>query len=651
MAGAASRQTKMTIDLGGEQVDLERIRCIEELGRPYSIDIDIIATLGEVDILPHLGKPVHLESYDDDVFQRHFHGILASGRFIKESASGFHYSLKLVPWTYYLSQNKNYAIFQDKNVKTIISDIFKAAGISDYTPKFKKKYKARNYCVQYGESDFEFISRLMEEEGIYYYFEHLADKHMMILCDAPACHVAAEPKKLEYKSSSVTVFNTDSAERNAPDKYIQKWTERVNSDGRAKITMRDFDFEKADKPVEAVVEADAIHPNDNNEVFVYPGNYVTQKDGELLGAAMLDEFRANRQIFNGESQVSSLQCGRKLEINSHPLARFNSEYLIIKTSHSIVSETYRSGDNEDEDPFNVEIVAIPSDVSYKTKRTVPRPVTHGLETAIVSGPEGEEIWTDKYGRIMVRFHWDRSDSPGEKSTCWIRVSQTGGLGNIILPRVGHEVLVDFINGDPDRPIIVGRVFNSTHMPTYKLPENKTRAVWRTKRYGETGQYENAKALDSGAPGANEIRFEDNGGGEEMYIHAERDMNARVRHSETHNVGVNQSVDVGFNQDVSVGNDRSKTVTNNEKTDIGVNRTVNVGTADKLDVGQTINITAGTSIELKVGGSTIKIDATSITLSSQNIKIEAQASLSSKGAQATHSASGPMTIKGAIVKIN
>jgi type VI secretion system secreted protein VgrG len=651
MAGPSGRQTKMTIDLGGEQVDLERIRCTEELGRPYVIDLDIIATLGEVDILPHLGKPVHLETYDDDVFQRHFHGVLANGTFVKESASGFHYNLKLVPWSYYLSRNKDYAIFQEVDVKTIIDEVFKAAGISDFKFNLKKTYKKRNYCVQYGESDFDFVTRLMEEEGIYYYYEHLADKHIMIICDGPLCHKPATPNKLEYKSTSVTVFNTDSEERNAPNKYIQKWTEKVQSNSRAKITLRDFNFEKADKVVEAVVEADSIHPNDKSEIFIYPGNYVTEKDGAAIGSAMLDEFRANRQTFSGQSQVSSLECGRKLKINAHPQDRYNSEYLIIKTSHSIVSETYRSGDNDDEDPFNVEIVAIPADVSYKPKRTVPRPVTNGLESAIVTGPEGEEIWTDKYGRIMVRFHWDRSDSPGEKSTCWIRVSQTGGLGNIILPRVSHEVLVDFLNGDPDRPIVVGRLFNSTHMPTYPLPENKTRAVWRTKRYGETGTYENAKALDSGAPGANEIRFEDNGGGEEMYIHAERDMNARVRHSETHNVGVNQAVDVGYNQDVSVGNDRSKTVTNNEKADIGVNRTVTVGTADKLDVGETIEITAGTSIELKVGGSSIKIDATSITLSSQNIKIEAKAKLTTNGAQATHSASGPMTIKGAIVKIN
>jgi type VI secretion system secreted protein VgrG len=173
------------------------------------------------------------------------------------------------------------------------------------------------------------------------------------------------------------------------------------------------------------------------------------------------------------------------------------------------------------------------------------------ETAIVTGPKGEEIYTDEYGRVKVRFHWDRSSTEGDKSTCWIRVSQTGGLGNVILPRVGHEVIIDFLDGNPDRPVVVGRVFNKENMPIYPLPDNKTRALWRTKRYGDAGSYGAAKSLDTGAPGANELRFEDKGGKEEVFLHAERDMTLRVRHSESHNIGLDQSIDIGGSRDVKI----------------------------------------------------------------------------------------------------
>jgi type VI secretion system secreted protein VgrG len=279
--------------------------------------------------------------------------------------------------------------------------------------------------------------------------------------------------------------------------------------------------------------------------------------------------------------------------------------------------------------------AVPAKIQWRAPMATPRPVVRGPETAIVTGPPGEEIYTDEFGRVKVRFHWDRAGTPGEKSTCWIRVSQTGGLGNIILPRVGHEVLVDFIGGDPDRPLVVGRVFNKEQMPIYKLPDHKTRALWRTKTYGQQGSYGAAMSLDTGAPRANELRFEDKGGKEEVFLHAERDMNLRVRHKESHHIGLDQEIKIGGSRKARI-----------EQTD-----TLDVGKSIKVTAGTTIEMTAATSITLKCGQSTIKIDPTSVTIQTVKLKVQAQATADVKSPMTTVKGDAMLTLKGGMTMIN
>jgi type VI secretion system secreted protein VgrG len=299
----------------------------------------------------------------------------------------------------------------------------------------------------------------------------------------------------------------------------------------------------------------------------------------------------------------------------------------------LTAEQHRSGGGGGEQIVHLE--AVPDDVQWNALPLTPRPIVRGPETAIVTGPSGEEIYTDQYGRIKVRFHWDRSDSEGERSTCWIRVSQTGGLGNIILPRVGHEVVVDFLDGNPDRPLVVGRVFNKANMPIYPLPDNKTRALWRTKRYGEAGSYGAAKALDTGSPGANELRFEDKGGHEEVFLHAERDMTLRVRHSESHHIGLDQAIDIGGSRDVKI-----KEADSND-----------VGKSIKVKAGTTINIEAGTSITLKVGQTSMVLDQTSVSIKTTQFKTEAQATVDVKSPMTTVKGDGMLTLKGGVTMIN
>lgn len=652
MVGETGRQTSLSIDLGGEhQVLLERIEAVEALSTPFLIKLEIISELGEIDLLPHLGKPAAVSISQDQELQRYFHGLATEAEFTSETPSGFHYRLVLRPWTYFLSHNRDFAIYQDQDVVEIIKKVLDEAGISDvdYTRLSKSRAK-RTYCVQYNESDFAFISRLMEEEGIYYYFAHSEDRHVLMLCDAPSSHSEGRPATLIYNPHNTRVFNVDSAARTERSReyYIQSWIERVSTGGEAKVTVRDFNFEKPERPLEAISEANQAHPRDAVEVYTYPFRYVEESEGKKLGSVLLDAFRTERRLYRGQSQSAGLSCGTKVEIENH---HNSGSYLIQQTFHSVQAERYRTGESGGEEPYNVVFEAVPADTQWRAPRTTPRPVVHGLETAIITGPEGEEIYTDEYGRVKVRFHWDRSGSPGEKSTCWMRVSQTGGLGNIIMPRVGHEVLVDFLGGDPDRPLVVGRVFNRTHMPVYPLPDNKTIALWRTKTYGQSGSCSPGKDLDTGEPRANELRFEDKGGSEEVFVHAERDMKTRVRRNESHHVGCDQEILVRHDRNEHVEDNEQVKVDKNRKVKIGIDDSLDVGNALKIKAGTTIDIEAGTKITLKVGGSTITIDPISIKLESMIIDAKADTLANIKSMMTTVEGSATLTLKGGVVFIN
>lgn len=624
MADAGERLTQMSIDVGDEQVVLERVESQERLGQPFTVTASIISPL-ELDLQPHLGKPVALAVLEDGELLRRFHGLLTTGEYLKESPSGHHYRLTIQPWTYYLGQNRQMAIFQDKTAVEIIKQVFEEAGVQDvdYTRLVRPRV-TRGYTVQYRESDFAFASRLMEEEGIYYFFQHDADRHVMVLCESPASHQPGKIARLRYNANAVSVFSTNSKSRfDRQQEYLQSWTERVSSTGQARVTVRDYDFESPDQPLASESIGEGGHARDDREIFVYPGRYTREKTGRgdqeqtgrERGETLLAAQRAGRRIFTGQSQAAGVTTGYRLDVAEHPAERMNGSYLVISAFHSIAAESYRSGTQEDEEPFNVRFKAIPAETTFQSPPETPRPRAQGLETAIVTGPPGETIFTDEYGRVKVRFPWDRASTPGERSTCWIRVSQTGGLGNVILPRVGHEVLVDFLDGDPDRPLVVGRVFNKAHMPVYDLPANKTRAVWRTLTYGDSGQYPESEALDSGQNRtSNEIRFEDRGGQEELFVHAERDMNSRVRFDHTHHIGHNQDRRVGLDRTTTIGRDDTKAI--NGKRDTHVLKT------DSLLVDGALAIESKEAITIRVKNSQITIGPNSIVIQSPNVVVQA-----------------------------
>lgn len=688
---------ELTIDLKGERVKLVSFEAIEELGRPFVITLNILSNTSEIDLLPCLGVEATVTVRQDSEVLRYFHGILTEGRVVEANAGGYRHELILKPRSWLMDHNRDYRIYQNitpegKNALEIIKDVLKRNGI---TPQIKTQRTPadRIYCVQYGESDFNFISRLMEEEGIYYYYEHTATDHTMILCDAPGAHPDGDPSEM--------IFNADllGQEVYAPDthqgwsNFVYVWEEYVNSGFEAKVTLRDFNYEKT-KVLQVVSQTPNTRKPETLEVYGFPGAYQEDAEGTPLTHALLEAFRARRQVFKGESLTCALEYGKKFRLTDHYNDRYNKSYVITRLHTALFNSEYQSGKDEEESFCRFEVVK--SDVQWRSVPITPKPLVRGPETAIITGPDKgsdqgkETIYTDDYGRVMVRFHWDRSGSKGEQATCWIRVSQTGGLGNIILPRVGHEVIVDFLDGDPDRPVVVGRVFNSQHMPIYPLPANKTRALWRTRRYGDPGDYEGAMDLDTGKPGVNELRFEDMGGKEEVFIHAERDMNTRVRHNETLHVGLHREIKIGGNETkdvkkdetisihqnstltvdkdnkvtikgnktVDINMDETRTTKGNAKHEVSGNLTQTVKGQEKTDVtgssklsAMSVEIEGKTGITLKCGGSKITIDPTGVQIEGMMIKIEGQVQTEIKGLMTQVNGSAMLILKGAITMIN
>lgn len=677
MGAPTSRSTQLSIDFGDEQVLVERIDSVESLSKPFIMLLDVIASL-EIDILPHLGKPARVKIVEDNEVARNFHGFITASDYRKETNSGHHYRLTLQPWTYFLDQNREYAIYQDEDAVSIIKKVLEEAGVSEFESKLSKSRAKRKYCVQYGESDFAFISRLMEEEGIYYYFRHDNDRHIMVLCESPSAHGKASPSSLYFSAPSSSVASVDGSARGATGREtLESWMESVATTANLKVTMRDWDFEKP-TVLNVVSNEKGAHQKDAQEIYTYPGNYVDEGRGGDLGKTVLDSTRALRRVLTGKSQSASLACGTRVSVTNHPAARMNAEYLIVSTHHNFLSERYRSVAEEDlaeEAEFyeGVEFTAIPALTQFQAPLVTPRPIVKGLESAVITGPEKndkgepETIYTDEYGRVKVRFHWDRHGRKGHETTCWIRVSQTGGLGNIILPRIGHEVLVDFLNGDPDKPLVVGRVFNEAHRPVYALDPNKTRALWRTKTYGKTGEYPDSKALVPPKEGKNELRFEDLGGKEEVYLDAQRDMNVRVHFDDSHHVGHNQDHMVGWDRKAFVGRDESSEITRNQwvlvkknqDRKIDGNRTATIKQNDEITITGTRKLTANQAVTyksdmeilLKVGQSSIKIDNMGITLEAPLVKITGKAMLEMKGALTKLDGTGLLFMKGGMVFIN
>ncbi|MFO0867312.1 MAG: type VI secretion system tip protein TssI/VgrG [Pirellulales bacterium] len=631
----------------------------EELGRGFQYDVTLLSPTANIAPKDVLGKPLVMEVGAEGFPVRYFHGLVS--RFERAGyQEPFHaYVATIRPWFWFLKHTADCRIFQQKTVKEILTDVFKTKnGFSDFRFQLSGTYEPRAYCVQYRESDFDFASRLMEEEGIYYYYEHTATKHTLVLIDMAASHNGVP--ELETKVR----YNT-SGESFGENEHLSKWqpAEELRT---TKYVVQSYDFLKPAVNLEARAEIKPQHALNTFEWYDYTDSYLEVARGNQLSKVSAEGLQARQAMVTASGSSQRLAAGYKFKLQDHPDAAQNQEYLIVSTKIAIQSGEIAAFSTDTRNQFDVSLTAIASAKQYRSLPLTPRPVVPGPQTAVVVGKQGEEIWTDEHGRIKVQFPWDRVGQKNENSSCWIRVAQLwagASWGAIEIPRIGQEVLVHFMEGDPDRPIVIGRVYNASLVPPYTLPANATQSGLKT-RSSKSGTSQNF----------NELRFEDKKGAEEVYFHAEKDFNRVVENNDSLKVGFdkkdkgNQSIAIYNNRTVTIGTsgcedgsltteiykDESRTIKTGSLTTVietDESRTIKTGNLSIKVSSGTCTIEAATKIELKVGGSTITMDGSSITIKSSSVTVQGESTADVKSPQTTVSGDGQLVLKGGVVSIN
>ncbi len=579
--------------LGPDQLLIKDAVISEELGRMGAMDLDLLSPSESLalDDLLGLGLSVELAVSGDQT--RFFHGIVAECAQTGRLGRYARYSARVVPWLWLLTRTSDCRIFQQKSIPDIVKSVFREHGTSQFEDSLTGSYAARDYVVQYMETDFDFVSRLMEEEGIYYYFRHEQSKDTLVLCDGSGAHSTVKNYESVpyYPPSENVVRDLD---------HVSEWL-LSHSMQSGTLTHTDFDFVKPRTSLLARQANPGSYPKSDAEVFAYPGGYLTLSDGGRYAQRRLEAIQHQHERVSGSGNVRGLAVGALFSLEGFPRDDQNREYLVVSAVHRLAGTDYESGVATAGADCTVSFVAIPSKQPYRSPPTTRKSRVAGPQTAIVVGKAGEEIYTDQYGRVKVQFHWDRYGKRDENSSCWVRVSQVWAgknWGAMHIPRIGQEVVVDFLEGDPDRPLITGRVYNAAEMPPYDLPANQTQSGIKSR------------SSKGGSPANfNEIRFEDKMGSEMLTLHAEKDQDISVEHDESHSVGHDRTKSVGHDETTTVAHDRTETVGNNEQITIGVNRTEKVGTNESITIGVNRTEKVGANESITIGANrTISVGA-------------------------------------------
>ncbi len=621
-------------DLEGEELRVLRFRGAEGISQLFRFDFELVSRNAKIDFKQVVGKPAAFAIAGVEE-PRHVNGMI--NRFEQGAVGrGFtRYYLQIVPRVWTLLHRIDSRIYQQKSVPGILEGVFKDAGIPStaYRLALQSSYKEREYCVQYQESDWNFLARLMEEEGIFYFFEHKEDEHVLVIADSPSAHSPiAGDAKIPFRASSD--LEPDGREYVATFRYGE--AVRIGS-----VQLRDFSFKTPKANLDA---RDKAAEWSELELFAYPADYHAADVGRQRATAWLQAEQAMRAAAAGEGVVTRFTPGYRFTLEGHGRADLDREYLITDVrheGHEPQALEEEMGQGEDCEYVN-EFRCIPADVPYRPPRITPRPYIRGTQTATVVGPSGEEIYTDEYGRIKVRFPWDRRGEANENSSCWIRVSQPGaggGFGFFWLPRVGQEVVVAFHEGHPDQPHVIGSVYNADQMPPYPLPDQKTKSTIKT-------------ASSKGAAGFNEIRIEDLKGEEQIFIHAEKNLDLRVKADRYEWIGADAHQIVKRDQFEQVENERHAKVGADDITEIVGDRHLKVKgkqasavdgslsltvTGDVIEVFKAnhseqtsqnlylkamgVVIESMSGITLKTGGNSVVIDPSGVTIKGTMVTVD------------------------------
>ncbi len=556
----------------GLDVDLKVVQFagVEAASQHFRFDVTFLARERDVVTRDVVGRSATLSfQVGDDV--RRVHGVVSRIEEGEENKKTIAYRLTLVPAVHRLLLRKTSRIFQETSVPDVIAAVLKAANVpsKSYATRLQASYAPREYCVQYRESDWDFIARLCEEEGVSWIFEHGEEDHVLVFADAPAAYAAIPgTAAIPFRPASDALVSGEGVS------MIRVADQMVSDES----VLRDYDFEKPGLKLEGAEKGGS---STALEVYDYPAEATDITDAKRLAKLRLEELATDRRVARGDANVPRFAPGTTFELTEHPIEAMNGSWLVVDVEHEGHDPGMSSGVVGT--PYGNRFRAVPAATPIRPPRVTHRPIVHGSQTAKVVGPSGEEIHVDEHGRIKVQFHWDRLGKNDDKSSCWIRVAQPWSgpaFGAMFIPRIGHEVVVSFLEGDPDQPLVTGSVYNGANVPPYALPAEKTKSTLKSNS-------------SPGGGGFNELRFEDRKGEEEVFLHAQKDLATVVLHDETG--------DVGHDQTLTVGNDRSRAVGANEKISVSQSRKVDVGVDETDTIGANWKATIGANATVGIGG--------------------------------------------------
>ncbi len=576
--------------LANDELRVLSFRGSERLSQLFRFSFELVSEDAEIPFESVVGQPAaFVVSGPSEA--RHLHGIVCRFEQGDVGKRLTRYYAEVVPRQWRLDSRIDSRIFQQKSVPAILQEVFDGAQIPKKSVRMalQGSYAEREYVVQYQESDWSFASRLMEQEGIFYYFEHGDDDHVMVLSDDASVHKAvAGDSTLDLRPEASLV---------ADEEFVASF-QYAESVTIGAVQVRDFSFKTPRVKLDGQARADR---DVDLELFEYPGDYHASAVAARFAKVRLGEEQAGRKVGSGRSGCCRLVPGFTFTLAQHARSELNREWTVEAVHHDgyepqALEEA--AGSASQPARYSNEFRCIPSSVCFRPARVTPSPFVRGTQSAIVTGPKGEEIYTDEYGRVKLQFHWDRRGQSDEKSSCWVRVSQQwagGGYGFVWIPRIGQEVIVAFHEGDPEQPHVVGRVYNQDHMPPYGLPGEKTKSTFKS-------------SSSPGGGGFNEIRFEDKKGSEEIFVHAQKDENIVVGNDKTENVGHDETIaiandrveTVSGNETLSVVKNRTRTVSQNETVTVSLTRSHTVGVNEMINVGAAQEVTVGAGRALNVG---------------------------------------------------
>ncbi|ENF6554182.1 type VI secretion system tip protein VgrG [Salmonella enterica] len=555
---------------GGETLS-ELFSYVVQLKTPDTLNLGYVSPAANLPLKPMVGKDLCVNIELDGGGKRHISGLVTAARVVGHEGRSVTYELRMEPWVKLLTHTSDYKAFQNKTVVDILDEV-----LAEYPYPVEKRlvesYPVRTWQVQYGETDFDFLQRLMQEWGIYWWFEHSEDSHTLVLADAISAHKACPDSPLvEWHQEGLKL-----------DKEFIHTITANESLRTGQWVLDDFDFTKPRSLLANTVANPRETGHATYEHYEWPGDYFDKSEGEMLTRIRMEAQRSPGSRVLGGGNIRTLMTGYTFTLENYPTAEVNQEYLLMQTLLFVQDNAQHSGQDQ-HFTFSTRFELHPTREVFRPQRTVSKPHTKGPQSAIVTGPAGQEIWTDQYGRVKVQFGWDRYGKMDENSSCWIRVRYPWagkGFGMIQIPRIGQEVLVDFKNGDPDLPIIVGRTYNQDTMPPWGLPGMASQSgIFSHSLYG-------------GPTNGNMLRFDDKTGAEEVKFHAEKDLNTTVKNNETHTVMVDRTKTIIKNETNSIGEDRNTTVTKNDGLSVKLAQTINIGTTYRLDVGDQFTLRCG-----------------------------------------------------------